>query len=173
MSTYLRRDDWITDALGNAQSGASVYVCSQPATTTSIPPSPLAQLYSDPAGAFPITQPVITDGYGHAFYYLPSGTYTVIYTSPQIQEVILPDQVVVSLITATWNNDGSNIGTITGAINGSNTLFTLSAAPTPATSLLFMTNGLVQAGWLLSGSTVTLAVAPHAGSILTAIYQTT
>lgn len=92
----LRRDDWVTDAMGNALSGASVYVCSQPATTTTIPPSPLAQLYSDPAGAFPITQPVITDGFGHAFFYAAAGTYTVVYYSPQILETILPDQNIGS-----------------------------------------------------------------------------
>jgi len=96
MATYLRRDDWVTDAMGNALSGASVYVCSQPATTTSIPPSPEVQLYSDPAGADPITQPVMTDGYGHAFYYAAPGTYTVVYYSPQILETILPDQTIGS-----------------------------------------------------------------------------
>lgn len=94
MATFLRRDDWITDAMGNAQSGAQVYVCSQPATTTSIPPSPLVQLYSDPLGANPISQPVIADGYGHAFYYVAPGTYTIVYYSPQIQEVILADQTI-------------------------------------------------------------------------------
>jgi hypothetical protein len=96
MANFLRRDDWLTDAMGNALSGASVYVCSQPATTTSIPPSPLAQLYSDPNGAFPITQPVLTDGYGHAAYYVTPGTYTVVYYSPQILETILPDQTIGS-----------------------------------------------------------------------------
>lgn len=94
MATFLRRDDWVTDAMGNALSGTQVYVCSQPATTTSIPPSPLVQLYSDPAGAFPITQPVLTDGYGHAAYYVAPGTYTVVYYSPQILEQVLPDQTI-------------------------------------------------------------------------------
>jgi hypothetical protein len=96
MATFLRRDDWVTDAMGNALSGASVYVCSQPATTTSIPPSPLVQLYSDPLGANPITQPVATDGYGHAFYYVTPGTYTIVYYSPQILETILADQTIGS-----------------------------------------------------------------------------
>lgn len=94
MANFLRRDDWVTDAMGNALSGASVYVCSQPATTNIIPPSPLAQLYSDPNGAFPITQPVLTDGYGHAAYYVSPGTYTVVYYSPQISETVLPDQTI-------------------------------------------------------------------------------
>lgn len=80
--------------MGNAISGASVYVCSQPATTGSIPPSPLVQLYADSAGVTPITQPVMTDGYGHAFFYVTPGTYTIVYYSPQILEQVLPDQTI-------------------------------------------------------------------------------
>jgi hypothetical protein len=175
MATYTRRDDWVTDAMGNALSGASVYVCSQPSNTSSIPPSPLVQLYSDPLGADPITQPVLTDGYGHAFYYTSPGAYSIIYYSPQIQTVILLDQLIVqpaNTFATTWNNDSSNAGTISGAVNGSNVTFILSAAPTPSASLLFTINGVVQYGWTISGSTVTLAVAPHTGNILNAIYQT-
>jgi hypothetical protein len=174
MSTYYRRDDWVQDAMGNAQSGVSVYVCSQPANTSSIPPSPLATIYSDNAGADPITQPVETDGYGHAFFYAAQGTYTIVYFSPQIQEVILVDQIVVSPfneVTTTWNNDSGS--SITGAINGTNTVFTLSAQPLPPQALIFMVNGVVQTGFTISGSTVTLAVAPHTGDVLNAIYQTT
>jgi hypothetical protein len=175
MATYFRRDDWVTDGLGNAIAGASVYVCSEPATTTSIPPSPLVQLYSDPLGANPITQPVLTDGYGHAYYYLAPGTYTVVFYSPQIQTVILQDQLIVqpaNTFTNVWVNDSSNAGSITGVINSTNTVFVLSATPTPANSLMFMVNGVVQYGWTISGRTVTLAVAPHTGNILNAIYQT-
>lgn len=96
MPAYFRRDDWVTDALGNAISGASVYVCSQPANTGTIPPSPEVQLYADPLGTTPISQPVLTDGYGHAFYYVLPGTYTIVYYSPQIQEVVLADQTIAA-----------------------------------------------------------------------------
>jgi hypothetical protein len=173
MSQFYRSDRWIQDGLGNAIAGASVAFCSQPANTSTLPPSPLIQLYADSAGVTPITNPLTTDGLGHAFAYMASGTYTVVVYSPQIQELILTDQVVVSPVTTAWNNDSSNAGTITGAINSGNVLFGLSAPPTPAASLTFAVNGLVQAGWLLSGSTVTLAVAPHAGAVLNAIYQRT
>jgi hypothetical protein len=168
-----RRDDWVQDALGNALAGAQVYVCSQPATTSNIPPSPLVQLYADSAGATPITQPVLTDGYGHAFYYLASGTYTVVYYSQQIQTVILTDQNITSPVTSGWNNDGSNLGTITPAPDGSTTVFTLSGTPTPPSSLLFAVNGLTQVVTRVSGNQVTLSVAPHASSLLYALYQTT
>src|ERR1700733_2346779 len=136
MATFYRRDDWVQDARGNALSGVDVYVCTQPANSSSLPPSPLEQLYADPAGATPITQPVITDGYGHAEYYAAQGTYTIVYFSPQIQEVVLVDQIIVSPfndVTTTWNNDSSTASTITGAINGTNTVFTLSASPLPPT----------------------------------------
>jgi hypothetical protein len=175
MSTFFRSDQWITDAMGNALAGCSVWYCSQPANTSSIPPSPLAQLYSDPAGANPITQPVITDGFGHAFAYMGLGTYTIVTTGPQIVTRVLPDQVIVSPAAAptNWSNDSSNAGTITGAINGTNTVFSLSNAPTPPQSLLFAINGVLQNGWTISGNTVTLNIAPHAGNTLNAIYSTT
>jgi len=172
MSSFLRRDDWVTDALGNAISGASVYVCSQPATTNTIPPSPEVQLYADSAGVTPITQPVITDGYGHAFYYVAPGTYTVVYYSPQIQQLNLLDQAIVSTGTSNWSNDSSNAGTITGSVDGTNTVFVLSGTPLPAASLFFMVNGVFQQGFTLSGATVTLPVAPHASNVLNAIYST-
>lgn len=94
MATFLRRDDWVTDAMGNAISGANVYVCSQPATTGSIPPSPLVQIYADSAGVTPITQPLVADGYGHTFFYVAPGTYTIVYNSPQILTQVLADQTI-------------------------------------------------------------------------------
>jgi hypothetical protein len=81
----------------------------------------------------------------------------------------------------TWvaaNNDwepkpgGSGGGTAvtqevpTGTINGTNTTFTLSAAPSPASSLLLFLNGVEQlpgTDYTLSGSTITYINAPVAG----------
>lgn len=175
MSTYYRYDSWTTDALGNAIAGANVAICSQPAVTSTQPPSPLVPLYADSNGITPITNPLTTDGYGHAFAYMASGTYTVVTYSPQIATVILEDQVVTSPTAAptTWNSDSSTAGSITGAINGTNTAFTLSAAPSPTTSLIFTANGLVQTVVSVSGTSVNLAAAPHTGSTLAAVYQTT
>jgi hypothetical protein len=104
---------------------------------------------------------------------MPAGTYTVVIYGTGIATVVLSDQTITSPETAGWNNDSSNAGSISGAINGSNTVFTLSGTPTPAGSLLFVVNGLVSFGYTLSGATVTLATAPHAGAILNAIYQIT
>jgi hypothetical protein len=171
MANFYRIDRWITDALGNALAGVNVAICSQPATTSTQPPSPLVALYADSAGVTPVTNPLTTDGLGHAFAYLASGVYTIMSYAPGVLTVITPDQTVTSPEQAGYKNDSSNTGTITGAINGSNTVFVLSATPTPPSTLIFVLNGLIQAGYTVSGSTVTLAVAPSAGSLLNALYQ--
>ncbi|MBI4890513.1 MAG: hypothetical protein HY821_07790 [Acidobacteria bacterium] len=64
-----------------------------------------------------------------------------------------------------------------GAVNGSNTVFTLGQAPAPAASLHFFRNGILQkpaVDYLLSGNTVTfLSVAtPQTGDLLLASYRT-
>jgi hypothetical protein len=173
MSSFFRSDRQVTDALGNAIAGASVAFCSQPANTTTLPPSPLITLYSDSTGDTEITNPLTTNGLGSCFAYMPAGTYSVVIYGTGIATVVLSDQTITSPETAGWNNDSSNAGSISGAINASNRVFTLSGTPTPAGSLLFVTNGLVSFGYTLSGAVVTLAVAPNSGSILNAIYQVT
>ena len=77
---------------------------------------------------------------------------------------------------------GSTVGfvdmeTPAGAINGVNTVFTLSQAPSPAASLLLFRNGILQkpaTDYVLVGSGVTfLSVStPQAGDTLTASYRT-
>jgi hypothetical protein len=172
MPTYYRRDDWVQDAMGNAQSGAGVYVSSQPTTEgyinkagAYVPPSPLVQLYADPAGVTPITQPVQTDGYGHAFYYVASGTYTVTYRSPWIGQTTLADQVISALfagVTATAPN---------GTANGTNVVFTLPSTPTNF-SLIFL-NGVLQipgTNYNISGATISFYAAPQTGDQLFAVF---
>ncbi|WP_321471019.1 hypothetical protein [uncultured Paludibaculum sp.] len=77
---------------------------------------------------------------------------------------------------------GSSVGfvdmeTPSGTVNGVNTIFVLSQAPFPATSLHLFRNGILQkpsVDYVLSGNGVTfLAVAtPQAGDILSASYRT-
>jgi hypothetical protein len=175
MPTFYRTDQTVQDGLGRAIAGASVAICSQPAVTSTIPPSPLVQLYADSAGLNPIVNPLTTDSLGHAFAYLNQGAYTIVYYSPVTLTTIRTDQLVITpanALSVTYNNDSSNAGTITGVINSTNTVFVLSATPSPSTSLLFSVNGVLQSGFSLSGSTVTLNVAPHTGNQLGAIYQT-
>lgn len=156
MPSYYRRDEWVTDAQGNAISGAGVYVCSQPATTNTIPPSPLVQLYADPNGVTPLAQPVQTDGYGHAFYYVSPGIYTVVYYSPQIQQVTLLDQDINAgsvAIPVPINQGG------TGATTANQAIVNLGAAArganTDITSLGAIPNTVIDTNGYLFGQAYT------------------
>ena len=71
-----------------------MYVCSQPANTNSAPPSPLASIYSDPNGLVPITQPILTDGFGHYDYYVLPGTYTLVIAYNDLIQQVYEDQSI-------------------------------------------------------------------------------
>lgn len=89
---YFRYDTWVKTAQGPAVPGAQVYVCTQPANTAVAPPSPLALIYADPHGLVPITQPIITDGFGHADFYALAGLYTVVVALGGTIQQVYPDQ---------------------------------------------------------------------------------
>ena len=115
MATYFRSDGWVKSAIGPAVPGAQIFVCTQPANTpsglTPFPPSPLANIFSDPNGVVPITQPIITDGFGHYDFYVSSGLYTlIVYLNGTLQQSY-PDQSIGAIGT------GSNS---TGLIAGAN-----------------------------------------------------
>lgn len=95
--SFFRKDGTVNTALGVGLSGVYVYVCTQPASTGSIPPSPLATVYSDSSGTA-LAQPVQTDGLGNFFFYAATGTYTIVYYDPlgRIETQIFPDQQVVT-----------------------------------------------------------------------------
>lgn len=83
MPTYFRSDGWVKSALGVAVPGAQVFLCQQPANVPSAlssatpTPTPLQNIFSDPDGLVPITQPILTDGFGHYDLYVTPGTYTL------------------------------------------------------------------------------------------------
>jgi hypothetical protein len=89
------------------------------------------------------------------------------------------DGTNVTQLTATGSIGSPNFAdeeTPGGSINSSNTAFTLANAPSPAASLLLVLNGLVlQQGagkdYTLSGSNITMAVAPSTGDVLLAWYR--
>jgi hypothetical protein len=170
---YYRRDDWLQNALGQALAGGKVYYCSQPANTGVVPPSPLVQVYADSSGTA-AANPQQTDGFGHAVAYLAAGTYTIVYVHPQMGTVVLTDQQVANIgTTPRIQADTSAAGTIAGAINSSNTVFTLSYTPSPTNSLLLFLNGIQQipgVSYTLSGNTITFMNPPSAGSVLVAFY---
>lgn len=83
-----RGDFSLTTATGQAVSGASVYVLQQPANTSSF--TPTISIFGSPSGsgtavcgasAGSISDPLITDQFGHACGYFAPGTYTVCYVS--------------------------------------------------------------------------------------------
>ena len=58
ITNYFRMDGWVKSAQGPAIPGAQIYVCTQPANTVALPPSPLANIFADVNGLVPITQPI-------------------------------------------------------------------------------------------------------------------
>jgi hypothetical protein len=163
----------VQTAQGQAISGALVYFLDQPADTDTL--TPLANVYADLTGD-PAPNPQVTDGLGDIACYLSDAQlYTIVVVSPQINTLILPDQSV-------GNSSGSGsltpvqastaAGTITGTIDGTNTVFTLPSTPS-AGSLQLSMNGVsltLNVGYTITGATVTLAVAPQPGDGLNANY---
>lgn len=128
MSTpsFWRSDGWVKSAQGAAVPGAQIYVCNQPANVDVVPPSPLASIFSDSGGLVPITQPLITDGFGHYDFYAAPGIYTVIVALGGVVQQVYPDQSVGlanSTVGSVFGRTGSivaqsgdyNISQITGA----------------------------------------------------------
>ena len=125
MATFLRSDLWVKSVLGQAIAGASVYVCSQPTTNiTSIPPAPLATIYSDVNGLNVIPGSMIyTDGQGHASFYISGITYTTVVVNGGIIQNSYPDQCPMNV---GGGGGGSAITLLTnGTINISQTSLNL------------------------------------------------
>jgi hypothetical protein len=175
--TIARRDDYLTDAQGRALAGAQVYYCTQPASTGSIPPSPLATVYTDTTGDVGVN-PVITDGFGHAVAYLTEGVlYTIEFVHPLFgsNPVVLADQTVGGGGGGTGYTPFS--GTPSGTINGVNRVFTLTNGGTPIPNVtpaqIFAWCNfplILGLGFTVSGNQLTFANAPQSGSPGDAIY---
>lgn len=173
-----RDDRWVADALGVALAGAQVYWCTQPASTTANPPSPLATIYTNSTGTTPLTQPVLTDGFGHAYAYMDASVlYTVVVWHPLFgtNPVVLNDQSIGgggSSAGHTPAQASTSASTITGTIPG--TVFTLPATPV-ANSLILQRNGQVLTPGLtysLAGAVITLSTTLNTGENLNANYLT-
>lgn len=173
-----RDDRWLADALGRALPGAQVYWCLQPASTGSNPPSPLATIYTSISGSTPITQPVLTDGFGHADAYMDDSVlYTVVYWHPLFgsNPVVLTDQRIGGGSGGSSQTVTPFAGIPSGTIDGSNKTFTLTnngaaltVLPTQATVCLNipLIPGLGYTGPTLTGGVVqvTFANAPQPAS---------
>ena len=114
-NNFYRSDGWVKSPLGPAITGAQIYVCSQPANVATAPPSPLVAVYSDSGGLVPITQPIITDGYGHYDFYTLPGTYTVVVAFGGVIQDVLPDQSIGGV-----GSGGGTIDLLTNGVTNSN-----------------------------------------------------
>jgi hypothetical protein len=102
MSVYRYQGLWINPQ-GYAMAGGLVYVCGQPnsisPTDPTIPPSPLANLFTDSTGSVPAANPVQVDGNGNFFFYAAPNVYTLVFFDPvgrMLTPVVFPDIEVVS-----------------------------------------------------------------------------
>jgi hypothetical protein len=116
-NTFYRYDTWVKSSIGPAVPGAQIWVCTQPANTATVPPSPLAAIYSDSGGLVPIVQPLLTDGFGHADFYTLPGLYTVIVALGGVIQAIYPDQSIGGVGT-TGGGSGTPSGTLLLQSNG-------------------------------------------------------
>lgn len=139
----VRDDRWVSDALGRALAGAQVYYCTQPASITVLPPSPLATLYTSTSGSVTESQPLITDGFGHAYTYADNSVaYTIVIVHPlfppdpnynNLNVVVLTDQILGGGGGGSGSTPFSGIPS--GTIDGTNRTFTLTNAGVPLTVL--------------------------------------
>src|SRR5882724_7758982 len=89
-----RKDDIVFNSRGTPLAGASIRVCTMPASGQ--PCTPLAQIYSDSALTQALANPTTTDGMGNYFFYAAPGKYMVEVSgsgiiTKQIPNVILPN----------------------------------------------------------------------------------
>jgi hypothetical protein len=69
-------------------------------------------IYSDPLGQNQIAQPIITDNFGHADFYVATGTYTVVVVNNGKVQNVYPDQSIGGTGESTFSLNG-----LTGAVS--------------------------------------------------------
>ena len=114
--TYGRLDFSLQNAQGQAIAGATVNVYSQ--ANCGGPAGALATLYPTATGGTPLTQPLITNGFGASKAYAAQGCYTVVYYSNYTGTLTFADQnaIAASSINAdtalTCANQASLVGSV-------------------------------------------------------------
>lgn len=119
-------------------------------------------------------RPVRGTGFSNSRAAVISNTGTLNAASGNLTDCIRVDG---STFPCTGGTPGYNDAeTPTGAINGTNTVFTISAAPNPTASLAVYKNGQLlrsTSDYTLSGTTITMTTAPRTGDALSVWFRTT
>lgn len=90
-----RFDGTVTNRNGTPIGGASIAVCSQPATTTTTPCTPLASLCSSASDAVCTSpNPVTADSLGNYSGYVRPGKYTLQFYGSGLTTRVQPDQIL-------------------------------------------------------------------------------
>jgi hypothetical protein len=158
MPTYYRFDGVVRSPQGEAVPGVLVYVCTQPATTSTIPPSPLATIYADSVGTA-LANPVTVDGNGNFFFYAASGTYTILYFDPngRVQTTVFPDQLL----------ETPGAGTVTSIALTMPAEFSVAGSPINTSGTFAVTKANQNAGTVYAGPASGPAAAPTFQSLAT------
>ncbi len=87
-----RKDDIVFNSRGIPLAGATVRVCSMPASGQ--PCAPLALIYSDVGLTQALANPTTTDGLGNYFFYAASGKYEIEISGPSITDKQIPNVIL-------------------------------------------------------------------------------
>jgi hypothetical protein len=87
-----RKDDIVFNSRGIPLAGATVRVCTMPATGQ--PCTPLALIYSDSGLTQALANPTTTDGMGNYFFYAAPGQYEIEISGPSITDKQIPNVIL-------------------------------------------------------------------------------
>lgn len=105
MSQNFRYSVWVS---GASVVGVQLYVCPAAYNNNSFPPSPISSIFSDLAGASPITQPITIGTAGQFTFCAPAGPYNlVIVQSGQIKVVVYNQKIDQSSSFSVTSFDGT------------------------------------------------------------------
>lgn len=166
--------------------GATITVCAGTADVTKVPCFPTTPIFQDAGLSVPASNPLQADGDGNYSFYASAGPYVFSITGRGLPgrtfTYTLPCVPLNPNCGGGGGGGSQNIylssyqGTITGAINGSNTTFTFSQTSLSPQNTILTLNGVTQAQGidytLAGGSIVTMAIAPQATDYLAAWINT-
>ncbi len=181
----VRSDGVVTTRAGNPAAGATIAVCTQPATTTTTPCSPLATLYTDAtvatpcagvllgpaAPGSPCSNPMVTDGLGNYHFYIKpsSGPVTVQFYGPSLTATAQPDQLINVAISGanTWTAlQTFNAGITLGALSTTQSLVPATAGTYNLGTTLTPYNSIVVGSAGGQASSVTSTATSSRGVVL-------